>query len=464
MDLAGALRLRLDPDAPDVVSLVGGGGKTSAMRRLAAEAVARDKRVICTATTRLASYEVEATAWAVEITGAELPLDAIAAALDRHGQCLLISPHVIEGEGRKYPGVSAAQVDALAVQAAKLGASALIVEADGSRMLPAKAPAEYEPPVPSSTTLLVAVAGMDAVGRQIEEDRVHRPERIRSVLGLGATEPARLTPEMVARLLAHPHGGGKNRPPGATLVALLNKAETAPARACARLAARRLAADGHMALIASAGHMDGPPVHERWGPLAAVILAAGEGSRLGRPKQVAEVGGEPLVVRALRRALQSDAGEIVVVTGAHAQQTAQALAPWTAQPALRVRVVHNAAWASGQASSMQAGLAALSPATQAALLLPVDQPFLPVSLLRRLESLWRAGWPIAAPRVDGELRGAPALFDRALWPELHAVRGDRGGRDVLRRRRYATGAVDVDGELLADIDAPDDLAAVRGRA
>ena len=319
----------------------------------------------------------------------------------------------------------------------------------------------YEPPVPSLDHA-GRVAGMDAVGRQIEEDRVHRPERIRRVPD--ATEPARLTPEMVARLLAHPQGGGKNRPPGAELVALLNKAENAPARACARLAARRLAADGHPALIASAGRMDGPPVHERWGPLAAVILAAGEGSRLGGPKQVAEVGGEPLVVRALRLALQSDAEEIVVVTGAHAQQTAQALTPWTAQPASRVRVVHNAAWASGQASSMQAGLAALSPATQAALLLPVDQPFLPVSLLRRLASLWRAGWPIAAPRVDGELRGAPALFDRALWPELHAVRGDRGGRDVLRSRRYAMGAVDVDGDLLADIDAPDDLAAVRGRA
>jgi len=173
MNLVSALRLRLDPAAPDVVSLVGGGGKTSAMHRLAPEIVAQNKRVICTATTRLASYEVEGSAWAVEFTGAQLPFDAIAAALDRHGQCLLVSPHVIEGEGRKYPGVSAAQVDALAAQAAERGAAALIVEADGSRMLPAKAPAEYEPPVPSSTTLLVAVAGMDSVGPQIEEDRVH---------------------------------------------------------------------------------------------------------------------------------------------------------------------------------------------------------------------------------------------------------------------------------------------------
>ncbi len=185
--------------------------------------------------------------------------------------------------------------------------------------------------------------------------------------------------------------------------------------------------------------MDGPPVHERWGPLAAVILAAGEGSRLGGPKQVAEVGGEPLVVRALRLALQSDAEEIVVVTGAHAQQTAQALTPWTAQPASRVRVVHNAAWASGQASSMQAGLAALSPATQAALLLPVDQPFLPVSLLRRLASLWRAGWPIAARASTANCAAQRRPCSTGRCTELHAVRGDRGGRDVLRSRLIRDG-------------------------
>jgi len=75
--------------------------------------------------------------------------------------------------------------------------------------------------------------------------------------------------------------------------------------------------------------------------------------------------------------------------------------------------------------------------------------------------LWRAGWPIAAPRAEGAVRGAPALFDQSLWPELQAVRGDRGGRDVLRRHMDEVGALDVEGRLLADIDAPEDLAEAR---
>lgn len=466
MDIATALRLRLDPAAPDVVSLIGGGGKTSAMRRLAAEIVARGARVICTATTRLAAYQVEGTPFAVQIEGPALPLDAIAAALDRHGQCLLVFPHIIEGVGRKYPGVNPAQVNDLAAQASALGASAVLVEADGSRMLPVKAPAEHEPPIPASTTLLVSTVGMDAIGRLIEEERVHRPERIRDVLGLASDTPVRLSPAMVARMLADVRGGAKNRPVGAGFVALLNKADAAPARACARLAARRLAAAGHAALIASAGasadaHVGGP-VHERWGPLAVVILAAGEGRRLGLPKPLVEIDGVPMAARALCVAMECDVDEIVVVTGAYASETVRALGPWLARAGARVRLAHNAAWAKGQAGSMQTGLDALSRSVQAALFLPSDQPFVPVSLLHRMVRLWREGRPIAAPRVEGAIRGAPALFDRALWPELHAVAGDRGGRDVLRRHADAVGAADIEGRWLADIDAPEDLAAARG--
>ncbi len=244
MELASALCLRLDPAAPDVVSFTGGGGKTSSVRRLAAEIVAHGGRVISTTTTRLAAYEVEGDPATVEVAAAGLPLDQIAGALARHHRCVLVRPEIVDGVGRKYPGLSPAQVDDLAAHAGAWGVGAILVEADGSRMLPAKAPADYEPPVPASTTLLVHVIGMDAVGRLIVEGQLHRPQQMRQVLGLDVIARLRLTPAMAARLLVHEQGGGKHRPPGADLVALLNKAESAPARACARLAARALAAAG----------------------------------------------------------------------------------------------------------------------------------------------------------------------------------------------------------------------------
>ncbi|HXF60909.1 MAG TPA: NTP transferase domain-containing protein, partial [Caldilineaceae bacterium] len=89
--------------------------------------------------------------------------------------------------------------------------------------------------------------------------------------------------------------------------------------------------------------------------------------------------------------------------------------------------------------------------------LPVDQPFLPPALLRRMARLWREGARMVAPQVEGELRGAPALFDRALWPELYKVEGDVGGRAVLRRYPEAVKTLAVDPAWLRDLDRPEDL-------
>ena len=69
--------------------------------------------------------------------------------------------------------------------------------------------------------------------------------------------------------------------------------------------------------------------------------------------------------------------------------------------------------------------------------MPVDQPFLSPVLLRRLIQAWRQGAELAAPAVDGQVRGAPALFDRSFLAELAAVQGDTGGRSVLQRHKYA---------------------------
>jgi molybdenum cofactor cytidylyltransferase len=186
------------------------------------------------------------------------------------------------------------------------------------------------------------------------------------------------------------------------------------------------------------------------------VLAAGEGSRFGSPKQVALVEGEPLVVRAVRAALASGAQRVLVVTGAHADAVGAAL---QGQVHAGVTLVHNPGWASGQASSLRAGLGALRPEESALLCLPVDQPYLDPALLRRLAQAWRQGADVAAPLADGVLRGAPALFDRRLFPELHRIQGDTGGRAVLAAHRAAVAAVAAPAAMLRDVDLPGDLPA-----
>jgi molybdenum cofactor cytidylyltransferase len=99
----------------------------------------------------------------------------------------------------------------------------VIVEADGSRMLPVKAPASHEPVVPIDTTLLVPVAGIDALSKPIGEI-AHRPERVCAITGLAETDL--LTPVALANLLTSPEGGLKNAPADGRAAVLINKVES----------------------------------------------------------------------------------------------------------------------------------------------------------------------------------------------------------------------------------------------
>lgn len=453
MDLIDAFRLTPAPTAPEVVAFVGGGGKSSTAFRLAAECAARGVRALVTTTTRLGVNELAAAPAVVEVTGAGLPLDQLAHTLERFTWCLLVDA----ARGEKRTGISPALVTELVAAAPRLGLGLISVEADGSRQLPVKAPAGHEPAIPPCATLVVAVAGIDALGRALTPDQVHRPERMRALLNLIPDDPTRLTPAHLARLLLDRRGGDQGRPPGVRRMVLINKVENAAQMAAARLVATRCAAASVTALIAAVGRAGLSPVAERWGPLGVVVLAAGQARRMGRPKQLIEVEGVSMLRCTLATALAAGSRQVVLVTGAHAAAVQAESAPLqAAYPQLRV--ANNLGWESGLASSMQAGLAALEESIEAAIFLPVDQPFVPAALLRRLAQCWRQGARLAAPLVDGEARGAPALFDRSLWPDLMAVAGDRGGRDVLRRHAAAVQTVPGQAAWLADMDTPQDLA------
>ena len=467
--------LRLAADELAVVTLVGAGGKTSALFRLADEAVASGRRVVTTTTTRLFASQAEQAPGrlVVESNGsAAVDWDALEAELARHGHCLLVTSLT----GPKCEGLPPTVVDGLAARAHDLGISLIAVEGDGSRRRPVKAPAPHEPVIPDCTTHLVPVAGLDALGLPLSEPYVHRPERMRALLQ-EADASTRLTARMMGRLVVEPYVRGERERQwpvasgqwpvaggqwsvrasgGARLIALLNKAENAPRLAAARLIAQRLSQQGQTTLIGAVGQESGTAIRERWGATAAIVLAAGASRRMGEPKQLLRWRGEPLVTRAARSALQSGASEAIVISGAVREQVEAALEPLRREAGGRLRVVFNAAWQEGQAGSVRAAVEALPAACEAALFLPVDQPRLPAALLRRLWQRWRGGSDLAAVAVGGAIRGAPALFDRRYFGLLKRVEGDRGGGALLRRHAADVSAIETPGHWLTDVDTPED--------
>jgi len=197
--LAGALAL----GAYEMVSVVGGGGKTTMVFGLAEEAVSRGLPAVVTTSTKMG---VAQTGGLPTVAGDEpMPADGMVR-------------WVGDVDGHRVTGRAPAELDACFA-----GRSGwVLVEADGSRQRPVKAPAPYEPVIPLAATVVVACTGMDAVGGRIA-DVAHRPELVAEVLGVDSGDV--LTPAMVADLVVHPDGGRRAVPLTARFVVALTKVE-----------------------------------------------------------------------------------------------------------------------------------------------------------------------------------------------------------------------------------------------
>jgi CTP:molybdopterin cytidylyltransferase MocA len=183
--------------------------------------------------------------------------------------------------------------------------------------------------------------------------------------------------------------------------------------------------------------------------VAGVLLAAGSGSRLGRPKALVVVGGQSLVERGVALLRDGGAHPVIVVTGA-------------AEPADRpgsAVMVRNPDWATGMGSSLAVGLAAVPPDCVAAVIALADQPLVGGESVRRLIAAAAGGAPVAVACYEGRPRN-PVLIGREHWPAVLALAtGDVGARPFLRAHPELVTQVECgDVGRPDDIDSADDLA------
>jgi molybdenum cofactor cytidylyltransferase len=188
--------------------------------------------------------------------------------------------------------------------------------------------------------------------------------------------------------------------------------------------------------------------------VVALLLAAGESSRMGRPKPLLPWHGEPLIAYQVRQLRCAGAADVVAVLG-HEAETAGPLVE-----AAGVRVVLNPRYKEGRASSLRAGAAALPDATDAVIILGVDQPR-PAAVIRAvLEAHLTAGSLITTPLYHGR-GGHPVVLSGALLPELRAVtEAAEGLRAVVRRHAAARLRVPVEDPIvLVEFNTPAEYAA-----
>ena len=204
--------------------------------------------------------------------------------------------------------------------------------------------------------------------------------------------------------------------------------------------------------IANATRHDANAAHQ----IAAVILAAGASTRMGRNKLLLELNGETVVRRAARTAIVAGLDPVIVVTG-HAREAVTG-----ALHGLGCRNVFNGEHAHGTHTSVAAGIGAVEPtACAAAIVMLADMPLVSAPMLRALVERYReSGAPLVASRYGGEVNAPPILYDRRLFGELRNMDA-RCGRQVVRRHLDEAVELDWSAEAARDLDRPADYEWIR---
>ena len=190
--------------------------------------------------------------------------------------------------------------------------------------------------------------------------------------------------------------------------------------------------------------------------VSAVILAAGKSERMGRPKLALKLGERSLVGCVVESALLSRAGEVIVVLGKDLDELHSEVKTMASSSGKGVRVVFSENPEQGMSFSMRLGIAAVSEKADGVLFLLGDQPLVRPEHIDAIISRFEKGDVLIVHALYNGKRGNPVLFSASLLGELRAVRGDKGGRDVLAAHESQAAGVELPVWVGQDVDCWDD--------
>ena len=510
-------QLNINPERHRAVSVVGGGGKTSLIFRLTAELVSMGKRVIVTTTTHMAYEPRRPFADSEDFT-------TIREHLQKYGYTIAARRNQQEAIGESYAEsskITSPRTECQKISSPRMESleklreecDVLLIEADGSKRLPVKVPAKWEPVIPEFTDLVIGVIGLDALGQSINQT-AHRPELAASFLNKPLTAP--ITSDDFVKIASSVQALRKNTEKAEYRV-YLNKSDlllTYSSQTFQRNAEKAECRGNLNKLDLSVTEKDGvceigeeickrlqkKGIHAAHGSLlcpagiSIIILAAGNSRRFGSNKLLYSIEGKPMYRHVLEQTLkvkqlleeqertlkvknpleqQKRTGrcKIVLVTQYdEIQQEAKKHG---------ILVLRNPHPEEGITSSMKLGLLA-SLDSEACLFTVADQPWITAATMSDLIHAWLISSKeehadkasayskyrnqkehpkhtkgIAAVSQNG-IPGNPCLFSKEYYPELLHLSGDKGGKQVLNAHPDDTLLLEAQNpKELTDIDKPE---------
>lgn len=418
----------------EMICIVGAGGKTSVLFQLARELSAKGMRVVVTTTTAI--YYPEREQYDDILISEEESPDLF----DNRGNCgITVFGRSVSSEG-KLLGVNPELLDTLFL---KGSFDYIIVEGDGSKRKPIKAPAKHEPVIPSNTTRLIGVVGLDSIGLEAREEHVHRSELFCKITG--CREQDIINTEIISRLIIHKEGLFKAAPVHSEKYLVLNKADRevnirAAFDIAQKLSDIRYELDG--IVISSFKNSSFRNIEKR---ISGIILAAGLSSRMGSNKLLLPVGGVPVIERVLAAASLSKLGEMILVC--NNEMVASIGSKYG------VKIVENTTPQLGQGRSVRLGVENTCHSSEGFMFLVGDQPFITAKVIDRLIEKYMSGnYSAVVPLYNGK-RGNPVVFSYSLKEKLMGLKGDSGGRILLAELEESIATVDFEDEKAGfDID------------
>lgn len=411
-----------------IIAVVGSGGKTSLIWRLTEELVQAGKKVAVTTTTHMA-IEKERP-FALDGEGAE-------ALIFKHGYVLVASIDIQKKKLSSLPYEKLKKLSELC--------DVLLIEADGARKKPFKIPMEWEPVIPDFTDLVIAVCGLDSLGKSIKE-AAYCPRE--TALFLGKKETDIICPQDMIKAVSSRDGLLKGVGEREYRV-YLNKMDTVKERKTLNKIRRELSDMGVQVFCGS--------LREKKKNTAWIMLAAGNSRRFGANKLLYEIEGSPMYQRTLSCLFKAQK-EVLKKTEIFCPVTVVTQYKEVGETAEKMgaKVCYNPHPEEGISSSLKIGLKENKEA-DACLFTVADQPWLTwESVMGLLEVFWESEKGMACMQ-NGEKKGNPCIFSRKYYEKLFSLTGDVGGKQILNAHPTDIVVYQTKGEReLEDIDYMDE--------
>ncbi|HYE81053.1 MAG TPA: selenium cofactor biosynthesis protein YqeC [Clostridia bacterium] len=433
--------INIKPDKSEMICMVGAGGKTSAMFLLARELSDKGKKVLVTTTTAIYHPEKEQYDDILISEGETMDL------FDNRSGSITVLGRSVSSEG-KLLGVSPEVLDSIFLKGTF---DYIIVEGDGSKSRPVKAPAGHEPVIPSQTTRLLGLIGLDSIGKEVGMEFVHRPELFCRISGCVMGDI--INTEMISRLIIHEEGLFKAAPDLSERYLLLNKAEGEREKREAYNIVKKLLDSNYKLNGIVISSMKNRSFVNALKRVSGIILASGLSRRMGTNKLLLPVGGIPAIERVIAAASKSALFEVILVcSNAEIASIGNKYGK---------KIVDNIVPELGQSRSVALGVENSSPEADGFMFLVGDQPFITENIINSLlQSYITEDCSAVIPLYNGN-RGNPVIFTASLREKLMSLTGDTGGRVLLSGLEESTVTVNFTDEKPGyDFDTREEYEAV----